>query len=112
MQGRMAEAEEQYRHALAVLDFVYDDAIREYLEVGVVLNLANILLDDATGRYEEVGALILRIRKPAQVLKGPIGLDREVQALALAVRLHVKRGHVDKAVEEMKVRPRLCLSKT
>ena len=100
MHKPMQGAEDLLRHALTVLDFI-EGGEGETLERGIKTDLSKVLLQ--TGRYEEAGQLIQRLRELAE-RAGADPLER-VEALELAVKLQVRRGDIVQAAKELLVLP-------
>jgi tetratricopeptide (TPR) repeat protein len=99
MRGRLQEAEELFRHALSVLNFV--EGNDEFLERQSKVELAKVLLQ--TDRYEEAGPLIQRIREFAE--RASAGPFQRAEALLFAVRFQALRGDSAQALAEMQVQP-------
>jgi hypothetical protein len=100
LRRRSQEAEELFRHALTVVDFVEGDEV-ETFERDISLELAKMLM--TTGREEEAGPLIQRLRELAGTA-GAAPLDTVV-ALQLAVAFQTKRGTREETAQEIQVLP-------
>ena len=108
MQGRKEGAEELFRNALAVLEYVEDASQREILEINAIRALVVPLL--CSDRFEQAAPLMQRFRELAEAATDPRARQElTVKGLAFAVRLEATRGafsgDFDPAAKEMKVLP-------
>ena len=98
---RLQEAEELFRHALAVVEFVEDERETIWLERDIKLGLVTVLL--RTDRYEEAGPLSQRLCELAK--RSDANPFHMVEALQLVVRLQMRRGDVEQATKDVQVLP-------